>query len=104
MTYREALGDFRRRLFLSTLLKHGGNACAAARELEVHRNSVHRAIQELKFDCLAMRHPKRKRSLKQERKLLLNDLVNEREGFKKGSTRVDRLMALAGSKKGSRWA
>jgi DNA-binding NtrC family response regulator len=48
--YSEGVQEFKKRFILTVLQEHKGNQCRAARELGMHRNTLSRAINELKND------------------------------------------------------
>lgn len=48
--YDEAVREFKRRFIMEVLAHHRGNQCKAARELNMHRNTLRRTIAELKLD------------------------------------------------------
>jgi len=50
ITYTEAVHEFKRRFLQEVLAHHRGNQCKAAKELGMHRNTLSRAIVELKLD------------------------------------------------------
>ena len=48
--YAEAVGEFKKVFIASMLDRHKGNQCRAARALGMHRNTLSRAIAELKIE------------------------------------------------------
>ena len=63
ITYAEAVREFKKRFILEVLARHRGNQCKAARELDMHRNTLSRTIAELNLDPaqirLGLRRPPR---------------------------------------------
>jgi DNA-binding NtrC family response regulator len=53
--YSEAVREFRKRFILTVLEQNNGNQCKAARQLEMHRNTLSRTIAELELDVRAVR-------------------------------------------------
>ena len=49
MSWDEGAAELRRNMILEALRLHRGNLCRAARELGQHRNTLSRAIEELKM-------------------------------------------------------
>lgn len=59
--YSEGVIEFKKRFILNILKECKGNQCKAARELNMHRNTLARTIIELKIDVrLLMGLPARK--------------------------------------------
>ena len=54
--YAEAVAEFKKAFIIAMLDRHNGNQCRAARALDVHRNTLSRAIAELRIQP---RPPKR---------------------------------------------
>lgn len=50
ITFDEAVREFRRRYIQEVLLRNKGNQCKAARELNMHRNTLSRIMADLKLD------------------------------------------------------
>ncbi len=50
ITYAEAVREFKKRFLLEVLTAHRGNQCKAAKDLQVHRNTLSRMIAELKIE------------------------------------------------------
>lgn len=50
LSFHDAQEEFKKRLILNALTRHKGNQCAAARELQVHRNTLSRDIEALQID------------------------------------------------------
>ena len=55
ITYTEAVREFKKRFLLEVLLAHRGNQCKAAKDLQVHRNTLSRMIAELQIDPAEVR-------------------------------------------------
>jgi DNA-binding NtrC family response regulator len=53
--YSEAVREFKKRFILTVLQENKGNQCRAARQLEMHRNTLSRTISELKIDVRLLR-------------------------------------------------
>ena len=53
--YSEAVREFKKRFILTVLQENKGNQCRAARELNMHRNTLSRTISELKIDVRPLR-------------------------------------------------
>jgi Fis family transcriptional regulator, factor for inversion stimulation protein len=71
--YSEAVREFKKRFILTVLQENKGNQCRAARQLEMHRNTLSRTINELKIDVRMLRDgvrrpPRSARPLAMERK------------------------------------
>ena len=55
ITYAEAVREFRKRFLLEVLAAHRGNQCKAAKDLQVHRNTLSRMVAELAIDPAEVR-------------------------------------------------
>lgn len=55
VSFDEAMFGFKRLYMISALLRHRCNQCATAAELGVHRNTVSRALDELRIDIRSLR-------------------------------------------------
>lgn len=53
--YSEAVREFKKRFIMTVLEENRGNQCKAARQLDMHRNTLSRTMQELKIDVRALR-------------------------------------------------
>ena len=53
--YSEAVREFKKKFILTVLEENQGNQCRAARELDMHRNTLSRTITELKIDVRQLR-------------------------------------------------
>jgi Fis family transcriptional regulator len=53
--YSEAVREFKKKFILTVLEENKGNQCRAARELDMHRNTLSRTIAELKIDVRQLR-------------------------------------------------
>ena len=53
--YSEAVREFKKKFILTVLQENKGNQCRAARELDMHRNTLSRTIAELKIDVHQLR-------------------------------------------------
>ena len=53
--YSEAVREFKKRFILTVLQENKGNQCRAARQLDMHRNTLSRTITELKIDVRQLR-------------------------------------------------
>ncbi len=53
--YSEAVREFKKRFILTVLQENNGNQCRAARQLDMHRNTLSRTITELKIDVRQLR-------------------------------------------------
>jgi Fis family transcriptional regulator, factor for inversion stimulation protein len=60
ITYSEGVCEFKKRFILTVLQDCKGNQCKAARQLGMHRNTLSRAIAELKLDARGLRHDTRR--------------------------------------------
>ncbi len=60
ITYGEAVCEFKKRFLLAVLVDCGGNQCKAARKLGMHRNTLSRALAELKLDAKTLRNGTRR--------------------------------------------
>ncbi len=69
ITYAEAVREFKKRFLLEVLHAHRGNQCKAAKDLQVHRNTLSRMIAELAIEPAEMR-PGMKRPPRSERPML----------------------------------
>ena len=58
LTFGEAVKEFRKRYIEHVLRTHYGNQVKAARELQMHRNSLRRLITELGIDLDSTRKPR----------------------------------------------
>jgi transcriptional regulator with GAF, ATPase, and Fis domain len=71
--YSEAVREFKKRFIVTVLEENRGNQCKAARQLDMHRNTLSRIMQELKIDVRSLRAgtkrpPRSARPLPLERK------------------------------------
>ncbi|MBW4026565.1 helix-turn-helix domain-containing protein [Acidipila rosea] len=55
ITYTEAVREFKKRFILEVLAHHKGNQCKAAKELQMHRNTLSRTIAELEINPTEVR-------------------------------------------------
>ena len=55
ITYSEAVCEFKKKFILTVLQDSKGNQCKAARQLGMHRNTLSRAIAELKLNAKELR-------------------------------------------------
>lgn len=55
LSFDQAQKEFKKRLIENALTRHHGNQCAAAKELQVHRNTLSRSIEMLKLDASQFR-------------------------------------------------
>jgi len=53
--YSEAVREFKKSFILTVLEENHGNQCRAARQLNMHRNTLSRTIAELKIDVRQFR-------------------------------------------------
>jgi len=53
--YEEAVREFKRQYLRAVLVAHRGNQCKAAEELKMHRNTLSRAMAELRLDLAEVR-------------------------------------------------
>lgn len=60
MRYDDALREFQKAFVLTVLRQENGNQCKAAIKLQMHRNTLHRAISGLGIDVNAMRQAQRR--------------------------------------------
>lgn len=60
ITYDEGVCEFKKRFLLAVLLDCNGNQCKAARQLGMHRNTLSRALAELKLDAKVLRNGTRR--------------------------------------------
>ena len=71
--YSEAVREFKKRFIIAVLLENKGNQCRAAKQLQMHRNTLSRTLEELKIDVRQLRAAKRPsksvRPLAAERKM-----------------------------------
>jgi Fis family transcriptional regulator, factor for inversion stimulation protein len=71
--YSEAVREFKKRFIVTVLEENRCNQCKAARQLDMHRNTLSRTMQELKIDVRSLRAgakrpPRSTRLVTQERK------------------------------------
>lgn len=59
ITYRQFVEAGRKEFIVQVLVRNNINQCKAARELEMHRNTLSRTIRELKIDLASLRTPKK---------------------------------------------
>ena len=57
--YSEAVREFKKKFILTVLQENNGNQCRAARALGMHRNTLSRALDELKIDVRQLHDAKR---------------------------------------------
>jgi len=57
--YSEAVQEFKKRFIMNVLQQNKGNQCKAARELNMHRNTLSRTIADLKLDVRQFRDGRR---------------------------------------------
>ena len=69
ITYAEAVREFKKRFLLEVLQANRGNQCKAAKNLQVHRNTLSRMIAELEIDPAELRLGM-KRPVRSERPML----------------------------------
>lgn len=55
ISYDEAVREFKRQYLREVLVAHRGNQCKAADELKMHRNTLSRAMAELKLELSEVR-------------------------------------------------
>jgi len=55
ITYSEAVCEFKKKFILTVLQDSKGNQCKAARQLGMHRNTLSRAIADLKLNAKDLR-------------------------------------------------
>jgi len=67
--YSEAVREFRRAFICAVLRANNGNQIRTARQLSVHRNTVHRTILELQIDLGAVLPTVKRRPPQGERQL-----------------------------------
>ena len=53
--YEDAVREFKKQYLREVLVAHRGNQCKAAEELGMHRNTLSRAMAELKLDLSEVR-------------------------------------------------
>ncbi len=53
--YEDAVREFKRQYLREVLIAHRGNQCKAAEELGMHRNTLSRAMAELKLSLAEVR-------------------------------------------------
>ena len=53
--YEEAVREFKKAFLTKVLVENRGNQCQAAKVLRMHRNSLGRALADLKMDARALR-------------------------------------------------
>jgi transcriptional regulator with GAF, ATPase, and Fis domain len=53
--YSEAVREFKKRFIVTVLEENRGNQCKAARQLDMHRNTLSRIMHELKIDVRSLR-------------------------------------------------
>ncbi len=64
VAYKDAMEEFERRFIKKVLEKTRGNQSKAAEELEIHRNTLSRRIEELQLDHRPSRRRTRKTALR----------------------------------------
>jgi Fis family transcriptional regulator len=57
--YSEAVQEFKKRFIMNVLQQNKGNQCKAARELNMHRNTLSRTIADLNLDVRQFRDGRR---------------------------------------------
>lgn len=72
--YSEAVREFRKRFILTVLEQNNGNQCKAARQLDMHRNTLSRTITELDLDVRAVRAGAR-RPPKSEKNIVMESKI-----------------------------
>lgn len=77
--YEEAVREFKRQYLREVLIAHRGNQCKAAEELGMHRNTLSRAMTELKLDLAEVR-TELKRPVRSERPVF----SAFRQGYRQG--------------------
>lgn len=55
LTYRELVRETKKRYIETVIVANEGNLCRAAKELEMHRNTLSRTIGELEIDLESLR-------------------------------------------------
>jgi Fis family transcriptional regulator len=55
LRYEEAVCEFKKQYLREVLVAHRGNQCKAAEELGMHRNTLSRAMADLKLDLAEVR-------------------------------------------------
>ncbi len=58
--YDEAVREFKKAFLTKALLDNRGNQCETAKVLHMHRNSLGRALAELRLDARALRNQARR--------------------------------------------
>jgi Fis family transcriptional regulator len=58
--YSEAVREFKKKFIQTVLEANHGNQCRAARQLEMHRNTLSRTLAELKIDVRQLRRDERR--------------------------------------------
>jgi Fis family transcriptional regulator, factor for inversion stimulation protein len=53
--YSEAVREFKKRFILTVLQENNGNQCRAAKQLDMHRNTLSRTMAELDIDVRQVR-------------------------------------------------
>jgi Fis family transcriptional regulator len=53
--YSEAVREFKKRFILAVLQENNGNQCRAAKQLDMHRNTLSRTMAELDIDVRQVR-------------------------------------------------
>lgn len=79
ITYAEAVREFKKRFLLEVLVAQRGNQCKAARQLQVHRNTLSRMIEEMGIDPAEVRAGL-KRPPRSERPMLQEKPVERHTG------------------------
>jgi Fis family transcriptional regulator len=77
--YEEAVREFKRQYLREVLVAHRGNQCKAAEELGMHRNTLSRAMSELKLEVSEVR-TELKRPVRSERPVF----SAFRQGYRQG--------------------
>jgi Fis family transcriptional regulator len=62
----EAVREFQKAFILTVLKDQRGNQCRAAAKLGIHRNTLHRVIQDLEIDIAPTRAAGKRRPLRAE--------------------------------------
>jgi hypothetical protein len=113
MTYREFSRQSRHDFITAQLRAHGWDRRETAHAIGLHVDSVHILIGTLgivappgKRGRPKLAQPVQRQpvllSVMEQQKRFTRDVIDERDGIKKGSTREDRMMILADKPK-SRW-
>jgi Fis family transcriptional regulator len=60
ITIQESVRELKKQYILTVLEEHGGNICQSAIEMNMHRNTLYRIMDELKIDVRGIKELKKR--------------------------------------------